>query len=129
MAAKSLYIEDNPANMRLVERIVKRRPDLELLTADEPHNGLQIAFTHKPDIILLDISLPGIDGYEVLHRLRMEPVTESIPVIAISANAMKTDVERGSASGFASYLTKPIDINDFYRAIDHVLKSRGDPRE
>jgi len=117
-----LYIEDNPANMKLVTRIISLRSNTEVLKASEPFTGLEMASKHQPDLILLDINLPGIDGYEVLKRLRQQESTQNIPVIAVSANAMKKDIERGLAAGFNDYITKPIDINALLHSVDRILE-------
>ena len=105
-----LYIEDNPANMTLMERILKRVKDSVLLGATNGPDGLMIAAEKKPQIVLLDIDLPDMNGFEVLRRLRADPATSAIPVIALSAAAMPPDIERGRKAGFFAYLTKPIDI-------------------
>jgi signal transduction histidine kinase/ActR/RegA family two-component response regulator len=120
-----LYIEDNPANLRLVQEIVGFRADLRLLSAPDGHAGLALAHTHRPAIVLMDLNLPGMGGFEVLAQLRRDPHTAHIPVIALTANAMPRDIERGLSAGFARYLTKPIDIEQFNEAIDGVLAQRA----
>jgi len=116
-----LYVEDNPANLRLVEEIVRFRPDLRLVSANNGPDGLALARERRPDIILMDINLPGMSGYEVLAALRRDVQTAAIPAIALSANAMASDIERGMAAGFFRYLTKPVDIDKFNEAIDGTL--------
>jgi signal transduction histidine kinase/ActR/RegA family two-component response regulator len=116
-----LYIEDNPANLRLVQEIVGFRPDLSLLSAPDGHAGLALAHTHRPAVVLMDLNLPGMNGFEVLAQLRRDPETAHIPAIALTANAMPRDIERGLSAGFARYLTKPIDIEQLNEAIDGVL--------
>jgi signal transduction histidine kinase/CheY-like chemotaxis protein len=116
-----LYIEDNPANLRLVQEIVGFRPDLRLLSAPDGHFGLSLARSQRPQAVLMDLNLPGMNGFEVLAQLRRDPDTAAIPAIALTANAMPHDVERGLAAGFDRYLTKPIDIDKFNEAIDGVL--------
>ncbi len=116
-----LYVEDNPANLRLVEEIVRFRPDLRLLSALDGHVGLSLARAHQPEIILMDLNLPGMSGIEVLRQLRADPATAHIPVIALTANAMARDIERGMAAGFNRYLTKPIDLDKFTEAINSTL--------
>jgi signal transduction histidine kinase/ActR/RegA family two-component response regulator len=116
-----LYIEDNPANLRLVQEIVGFRPDLRLLSAPDGHFGLSLARSQRPQAVLMDLNLPGMSGFEVLAQLRRDPDTAAIPAIALTANAMPHDVERGLAAGFDRYLTKPIDIDKFNEAIDGVL--------
>jgi CheY-like chemotaxis protein len=116
-----LYVEDNPANLKLVEEIVRFRSDLRLMAAGDGPLGLSLARAHHPEIILMDLNLPGMSGLEVLAQLQREPATRDIPVIALTANAMTRDVERGIAAGFFRYLTKPIDIDKFNEAIDLTL--------
>jgi signal transduction histidine kinase len=117
-----LYVEDNPANLKLVQEIVRFRPDLRLVSAPDGHFGLSLARSQRPDVILMDLNLPGLSGLEILAQLRREPETARIPAIAVSANAMPADIERALAAGFARYLTKPIDIGQFNEAIDAMLE-------
>jgi len=118
-----LCIEDNPANLRLIERILARRADIRLLSASAPGLGLELAVAYKPALILLDINLPDMDGYEVMQCLRESAVTRDIPVVAISANAMAKDLARGKAAGFVEYLTKPLNVVRFNSVVDDILKS------
>jgi PAS domain S-box-containing protein len=120
-----LYVEDNPANLALVEQIVARRPDLRLLTAVNGSSGIEMARNSVPDVILMDINLPGMDGFEVLKVLRSGPATAHIPVVALSANAMPGDVERGLQAGFFRYITKPIRVNEFMEALGVALELAG----
>jgi signal transduction histidine kinase/ActR/RegA family two-component response regulator len=120
-----LYIEDNPANLRLVEEIVRLRADLRLLSAPEARLGIELARIHRPDVVLMDLNLPGMGGAEALRILREDPATAAIPVIALTANAMPRDVERGLAAGFFRYLAKPIDIAMFNEAIDSTREHTG----
>ena len=117
-----LYIEDNPANLRLLRKIIATHTSLTLLDAPTAEQGLDIATAHCPDLILLDINLPGMNGFEALRRLQNNPATRNIPVIAISANAMERDVKKGLAAGFVDYLTKPIDISRLLSLLDSLLK-------
>ncbi len=117
-----LYIEDNAANLALVERIVARRPDLRLLSALTARLGIDIAIAQQPDVILMDIHLPGMSGLQALAQLAQDPATMYIPVIALSASAMPRDVEHGLAAGFYRYVTKPIRVNDFMRTLDLALE-------
>ncbi|ALO46893.1 response regulator [Pseudohongiella spirulinae] len=107
-----LYIEDNPSNIRLMANIVSKRPDFEFVSAMSPQLGIDLAQSRKPDLIFLDINLPDMDGYAVLRKLRNIDALKATPVIAITANAMKKDMERGMAAGFADYLTKPIQVSE-----------------
>jgi len=118
-----LYVEDNPANMRLVEQIIARHPDLSLRTAVNGNDGIEIARTAQPDVILMDINLPGISGFDAMKILHEDPVTAHIPVIAISANAMPRDIERGLKAGFSRYITKPIKVDEFMEALNATLDS------
>jgi PAS domain S-box-containing protein len=117
-----LYIEDNRANMQLVEQLIARRPDMRLLSAGDGTRGIALARTHQPEVILMDINLPGISGIQALKILRADPATAHIPVLAISANAMPHDIKRGLEAGFFRYLTKPIKINEFMEALDMALE-------
>jgi len=117
-----LYVEDNPANLMLVEDLIARRPDICLLSAMDGNRGVEIARASRPDVILMDINLPGISGIQALKILRQDPVTAHIPVLAISANAMPRDIEKGLAAGFLRYLTKPIKVNEFMDALDTALE-------
>ncbi|HEY2514916.1 MAG TPA: ATP-binding protein [Polyangiaceae bacterium] len=117
-----LHIEDNPANRALVSRILERRPHIKILAAETAEKGIEMARTRDPDLIVLDINLPGIDGFEALARLRSFSDTRNIPVIALSANAMPSEVKRGLEAGFLQYLTKPVDVKEFLRTIDVFLK-------
>jgi PAS domain S-box-containing protein len=118
-----LYVEDNPANLKLVEQLIGRRPTLRLLTAVDGNQGIQLARAQLPDVILMDINLPGISGIEALTILRDDPVTAHIPIVALSANAMPRDIARGLEAGFVSYLTKPIKVKEFMEALDAALQS------
>jgi len=118
---KILYIEDNPANMRLVEKIIAMRDNLILIEATNAEEGLVSAMQQQPDLILLDLNLPDMNGFEAVHQLKAMPQTETIPVIAITANAMQHDIENGKAAGFDEYITKPFDLNEFFEKIDRVM--------
>jgi CheY-like chemotaxis protein len=117
-----LYIEDNPANMILVEQLVARRPDLRLLTAVNGTLGIELARTALPDVILMDINLPGISGIEALRILHADPATAHIPVVALSANAMLRDINMGIQAGFFRYLTKPIRVGEFMKTLNVALE-------
>jgi signal transduction histidine kinase/ActR/RegA family two-component response regulator len=119
--ATVLYVEDNPANLKLVEEIISFRPDLKLISAPDGHLGIELARAHQPDIILMDINLPGLNGIEAVRLLANDPRTAHIPVIALTANAMPRDVERGLAAGFFRYLIKPINIDEFTEAINSTM--------
>jgi len=116
-----LYVEDNPANLKLVEQLIARRPDMRLLSATDGTLGVQLARANQPEIILMDINLPGISGIEALKILLEDPATAHIPVVALSANAMPRDIEKGLQAGFFRYLTKPIKVTEFMQTIDLAL--------
>jgi PAS domain S-box-containing protein len=117
-----LYVEDNPANLLLVEDIIARRSDIRLLSAKNGNLGIEIARSEQPTIILMDINLPGMNGTKAMRILAQDPATAHIPVIAISANAMPHDIEKGLKSGFFRYLTKPIKITEFMDTLDAALQ-------
>ena len=117
-----LYVEDNPANLMLVEDLIARRPDIRLLTARDGNRGIEIARVSRPDVIPMDINLPGISGIEALRMLADDPITAHIPVVALSANAIPRDIEKGLEAGFFRYLTKPIKVNEFMDTLDVALK-------
>lgn len=117
-----LYIEDNLANMRLVERLIDRRTDIKLLKAVDGLQGIALARATLPDVILMDINLPGISGIDALKVLRGDAATAHIPVVALSANAMSRDIEVGRQLGFFRYLTKPIVVEEFMSTLDLALK-------
>ena len=117
-----LYVEDNLANMELVAQLIARRANLRLLRAEDGVRGIVLARTHLPDVILMDINLPGISGLHALSLLREDPLTRHIPILALSANAMPRDIEKGLEAGFYRYLTKPIKIGEFMEALDQSLE-------
>jgi len=117
-----LYVEDNPANLQLVEELITRRPDLRLLSAADGNLGIALAREFVPAVILMDINLPGISGVEAMRILRADPVTAHIPIVAISANAMPNDIRKGLEAGFFSYLTKPIVVSEFMDALSVALE-------
>ena len=116
-----LYIEDNPANLRLVEQVLNCLPNIIMWSAPEPLLGLELAIEHVPDLILLDINLPGMNGFEVIKRLKENNVTSHIPVIAISANAMPSDITKAEQVGFCYYITKPINIETLLNIVKNKL--------
>jgi CheY-like chemotaxis protein len=117
-----LYVEDNPANMKLVEQLIARYPDIRLLTAVNGTLGLKLAREAQPNVILMDINLPGISGIEVLKILHADPATAHIPVVALSANAMPRDIEMGLQMGFFRYITKPIKVKEFMDTLSMALE-------
>lgn len=119
-----LYIEDNPANLRLVEQALDCIPYIHMWSAPEPFLGMELAMEHLPDLILLDINLPGMDGYEVLKQLRSKASSKDIPVVAISANAMDKDLEAGKKAGFDGYITKPINVQELLEIVESKLENK-----
>jgi len=117
-----LYVEDNPANLMLVQDLVARRHDVRLLSARDGQRGIDIARATLPDVILMDINLPGISGIEALRILAEDPATAHIPVVALSANAIPRDIEKGLRAGFFRYLTKPIKLSEFMDTLDVALR-------
>ncbi|MHB1459717.1 MAG: PAS domain S-box protein [Armatimonadota bacterium] len=117
-----LYVEDNPANLKLVEQLITRHSDLRLLTAVDAMTGIELARSMQPDVILMDINLPGISGVEAMKILHDQPETAHIPIIAVSANAMPSDIKRGLEAGFFRYLTKPLIIKEFETTIRMALE-------
>ncbi len=119
-----LYIEDNEVNQLLMEGMLSMRPHLKLRVASMPLQGLAEAVRQPPDLVMLDIQLPGIDGFEVLRRLRQheaERGLKPVPVVAVSANAMPEDRARAAAAGFAEYVTKPVDLPELLAMVDRML--------
>ncbi|MQA98865.1 MAG: PAS domain S-box protein [Actinobacteria bacterium] len=116
-----LYVEDNLPNLRLVERIFERRPSIRLVAAMQGGLALDLAREHRPDLILLDVHLPDIDGDEVLRRLLANPETRDIPVVVVSAEATPAKIERFLGAGARDYLTKPLDVKKFLEVVDEIL--------
>ncbi len=116
-----LYIEDNEVNQLLMEGMLAKRPGVQLLITGTPEDGVALALQAHPALVLLDIQLPGIDGYEVLRRLREHPATRDIPVVAVSANAMPADREKAALAGFVDYVTKPVDLAQLLAVVDAQL--------
>ncbi len=116
-----LYIEDNPVNAMIIAELLARRSDVALQVAVDGASGLAKAGATPPDLVLLDMQLPDMDGFEVLRRLRAEPATAAIPCIALSANAMPEDIKRALQAGMAAYWTKPLDFKAFLAALDTFL--------
>ena len=122
-AVTVLYVEDNPMNMSLMEEIISTLDNVKLITAANGRSGLQQALTKHPDVIFLDIGLPDIDGFEVLRQLQKNKRTQEIPIYALSANAMPSDIEKGLEAGFLDYICKPYSATDIRVKIDLVRRS------
>ncbi|MDQ6939976.1 MAG: response regulator [Verrucomicrobiota bacterium] len=120
---KILYIEDNLSNLTLIEQLLIDEPAVHLITAMQGQLGLDLARQHLPDLILLDLHLPDLPGWEVLARLQNDKVTAGIPVVVISADATARQIERLLTAGARSYLTKPIDMGEFLRVVAETKAS------
>jgi CheY-like chemotaxis protein len=116
-----LYIEDNPANMLLVVQLIARRSDLKLLMAVNGYTGIELARQFRPDVIVMDINLPDINGVDALKALLQDPATLHIPVVALSSDAFPKQIERGIQAGFFRYLTKPFQVDEFMDSLDAAL--------
>jgi len=121
-ARKVLYIEDNPANLKLMKNIIAQIPGLRFIAAQSAKAGIALAEREKPDLILMDINLPGMNGHEALGKLKQNAETAQIPVIAVTANAMNSHLEKAEQSAFVSYITKPFDVADIIKSIKHLVK-------
>lgn len=122
--ARLLYVEDNPDNLKLMEKIVSLIDGLTMISAHTGELGFELALIEKPDVIILDINLPGLNGIDLLEHLGRYTETKDIPVLALSAAATKNDIEKGLNAGFLEYLTKPIDVANFVGAIKAALEAR-----
>lgn len=118
-----LYIEDEPVNLNLMREILRRHREVKLLDAPDAELGLELARTKQPDVVLLDINLPGLDGFEALQIMKSRESTRSIPVIAVSAAAMPRDIRRAREAGFFEYVTKPIAIDELTKILWLALES------
>jgi len=119
-----LSVDDHATNLRLIETILARRPNVRVTSALTPEQGIEFALADRPDLILLDINMPDMDGYQVLGILKADPRLRSVPIVALTANAMARDVERGLQAGFAQYLTKPVDVRVLLKTLDDCLQQR-----
>ena len=120
-----LYVEDNLANLSLVETILAARPGWKTIPALQGRLGAELACEHVPDLVLLDLHLPDVQGDEVLRRLRADKRTARIPVVMISADATPRTIDRLRAQGADAYLTKPLDVDEFLSTIDRLLPAPG----
>jgi len=118
-----LYIEDNPANLKLLTRLLQRRGDVDTISAPSAELGLELAAAHRPDLILMDLNLPGMNGDEALAKMRENPLLQDLPVIALSADALPGEIRRGLEAGFQAYLTKPIRVDELMDALDKALRA------
>jgi CheY-like chemotaxis protein len=116
-----LYVEDNPASLRLMQKIIANWPEMELRGASTAEIGIEMARTDPPALILMDINLPGMNGYEALVQLKTDPITAHIPVMALTANAMNSEQEKALAAGFCAFITKPLNLASLYDTLRHAL--------
>jgi CheY-like chemotaxis protein len=119
-----LHIEDNLSNLSLIERVLAQRPGVEVIAAMQGRLGVELARKHQPALVLLDLHLPDIDGEQVLQQLRDDPLTASIPVVIVSADATSRQVQRLLSAGAAAYITKPIDVREVLRQLDETMVAR-----
>ena len=117
-----MYIEDNLVNQLLVQGMLAHLPQVQLALSDHPHDGLQRLREAPPDLLLLDIQLPAMDGFQVLEALRADPTLADMPVVAVSANAMAADLQRARAAGFDHYLTKPLELSELLGVVSERLR-------
>ena len=122
-----LYVEDNPSNVDLLRQVLTLRPGVDLAIAEDGLSGLERARSEPFDLAIVDIDLPGIDGIELCRRLKADAATRSLPLIALSANAMEADIARARQAGFDLYLTKPIDVPRLLAEIDAALDTGAPP--
>jgi PAS domain S-box-containing protein len=128
-SCRVLYIEDNLSNLTLIEQILEERPEIELLSSMQGKVGLELAQKYSPDLILLDLHLPDIPGWDVLARLKAYPLTRQIPVVVVSADATPSQIKRLMSGGATKYLTKPLDVIEFFKVLDRVTASNGSTRK
>lgn len=122
-----IYIDDNPINTMLMAAMFERLPGLSLQCETDPRAGVALAVAAPPALLLVDIQMPGMDGYQLLRRLRADAATRDVPAVAVSANAMPQDLVRGRAAGFVDYLTKPLDLLRLQAALQAVLPGWSAP--
>jgi CheY-like chemotaxis protein len=116
-----LYVDDNPANLKLMAELIGLDPTLELLSAHTSGLGLELARAHRPALIMLDLQMPGLDGFQLLKRLRAEPAFGGVPVIAVTGLGTEHDIHRGQVAGFDAYIVKPFVVSDLLRTLTTLL--------
>ncbi len=116
-----LYVEDNPSNQKLMKQILAKYPKLDLTVVSLAVQGLFVARSNKPDLIILDVNLPGVSGNEMVAVLKKDPATKDIPVLALSANVLAHDIQKGLEAGFDRYLTKPLNLGQLISACNEIL--------
>jgi CheY-like chemotaxis protein len=118
---KVIYIEDNPSNIAFMYDLVEDLPSVELLTAPTAEIGLELIRAHRPKVVIMDINLPGMSGFDAVQRLRDWPETQHIPVIGLSAAALLKDTARAKEAGFYRYLTKPVKVAELTKVLEELL--------
>jgi CheY-like chemotaxis protein len=118
---KVVYIEDNPSNIAFMRDLVEDLPSVELLTAPTAEIGIELVRSHRPRVVIMDINLPGMSGFDAVQRLREWPETQRIPVIGLSAAALLKDTTRAKDAGFYRYLTKPVKVAELTRTLEELL--------
>jgi CheY-like chemotaxis protein len=126
---KVLYIEDNVSNLNLMEQMLEEKPEIELMTAIQGKIGLDLARQHSPDLILLDLHLPDLPGWDVLSQLQASETTKNIPAIVVSADATKRQIDRLMAAGAHGYLTKPLNIEEFFQVLEKTQKKTSPTKQ
>jgi CheY-like chemotaxis protein len=121
---KIVYVEDNPSNIAFMEDLLGELPSVELITAPNAELGLDLIRAHQPHVVIMDINLPGMSGFDAMQRLRAWPETRDIPVIGLSAAALLADTKRAAEAGFFRYLTKPVKVDELTRALEELLEPR-----
>ena len=120
MSGRILVVEDNPLNLKLIRDVLEFQ-GFDVITAQSGEEGVALASTSSPDLVLMDLQLPGIGGHEALQRIRADPRCHNLPVVAVTAFAMKDDVERAEAAGFDGYISKPISVRALPRQLAKFL--------
>jgi len=126
-AYRIVYVEDNPSNVAFMQALLGAFERVELLTAPTAEIGIELVRAHQPAVVIMDINLPGMSGFEALRRLREWPETRDIPVIALSAAAMSRDTKRGEQAGFVRYLTKPVKVDELISVLETLLFAAPKP--
>jgi CheY-like chemotaxis protein len=120
-----VYIEDNPSNIAFMRDVLEEFEHIDLVAIPTAEVGIEVVRDRRPDLVIMDINLPGMSGYEATRRLREWPETKDIPVIALTAAAMTGDRYRASEAGFRKYLTKPVRIDELLQALEELLVERA----
>ena len=120
-----LYVEDNPANLRFMQDLLEEVPGFRLIAAPTAEQGLALAERHRPALVVMDVNLPGMSGIDAVRRLKSNPDTAAVPVVALSADATRRTIDRGLAAGFSAYLCKPVDVEELIHTIRSLTEGNG----